>query len=161
MHEQTLAKLRDFIKWLLSWCLKITLYLFTGYISVTGVISGTADASALKVTKLAISGMVPVVGGILSEASESVLVGASVLKNAAGVYGLLALVAVWIAPFLEIGLQYILLKATAALCGGFGSKRASELIQNFSGAMGLLLAMTATICVMLMISTVCFMKGVG
>ena len=156
-----LQKLRDFIKWLVTWLLKIVLYLFTGYMGITGVVSGTADAAALKVTKMAISGMVPVVGGLMSDASESVLVSAGLLKNAAGIYGITALVAIWIAPFLEIGLQYLLLKGTGALCAAFGSKRSSALIQDFSSVMGLLLAMTGAGCVLLLISTVCFMKGVG
>lgn len=159
--ENTLAKLRDFVKWLLSWTLKIILYIFTGYLTITGVVSGTADAAALKATKLTISGMVPVVGGILSDASEAVILGAGVMKNAVGVYGLLAIIATWIAPFLEIGIQYLLLKATAAICGVFGVKGASTLIQDFSTAMGLLLAMTGTVCLLLLISTVCFMKGLG
>lgn len=159
--EDVLKKLRDFVKWLMTWFLKIILYIFTGYMGVTGVISGTADAAAVKATKLTISGMVPVVGGILSDASEAVIVGAGVMKSAVGVYGLLAVTAVWITPFLKIGVQYLLLKATAALCGTFGVKRASDLIQDFSAAMGLLLAMTGTVCFLLLISTVCFMKGVS
>ncbi len=156
-----LQKIKELIKWLITWFLKIVLYLFTGYLGITGVVSGTADAAALKVTKLAISGMVPVVGGLMSDASESVIVSAGVLKNAAGIYGILALIAVWIAPFLEIGVLYLLLKGTGALCAAFGGKRPSGLIQDFSSAMGLLLAMTGTVCVLLLISTVCFMKGVG
>ncbi|MBQ8359114.1 MAG: stage III sporulation protein AE [Oscillospiraceae bacterium] len=159
--NELLQKLRDLLKWLATWFLKIVLYSFTGYMGITGVVSGTADAAALKVTKMAISGMVPVVGGLMSDASESVLVSAGLLKNAAGIYGIVALVAIWIAPFLQIGLQYLLLKATGALCAAFGSKRAAELIQDFSSAMGLLLAMTGTVCILLLISTVCFMKGVG
>lgn len=161
LGEELLKKLRDFVKWLVSWCLKTILYVFTGYISITGVVSGTADQTALKAAKLTISGMVPVVGGILSDASEAVLVGAGVVKNAVGVYGLLAIAAIAIGPFLRIGVQYLLLKLTAAVCGVFGSKRTTELIQDFSAAMGLLLAMTGTVCLLLLISTVCFMKGVG
>ncbi len=155
-----LVKIKDLVKWLVTWFLKIVLYVFTGYMGITGVVSGTADAAALKVTKLAISGMVPVVGGLMSDASETVLVGAGVLKNAAGVYGIIALLAVWIAPFLQIGILYLLLKGTGALCGAIGAKAPSDLIQDFSSAMGLLLAMTGTVCVLLLISTVCFMKGV-
>ena len=37
----------------------------------------------------------------------------------------------------------------------------ANLIAAFSEAMGLLLGMTGSICIMLLISTVCFMKGVG
>lgn len=158
--EDILKKLRDFIKWLMTWGLKIVLYIFTGYIGVTGVVSGTADAAAVKAAKLTISGVVPVVGSILSDASEAILIGAGVMKNAAGVYGLLAILAVWINPFIRIGVQYLLLKVTAAICGVFGTKSASGLINDFSTAMGMLLAVTGASCLLLLISTVCFMKGV-
>lgn len=161
LGEELLKKLREFIKWLVSWCLKAVLYVFTGYMTVTGVVSGTADQAALKATKLTISGMVPVVGGIMSDASEAVLVGAGVVKNAVGVYGMWAIIAIAMGPFLRIGVQYLLLKLTAAVCGVFGNKKTTDLIGDFSAAMGLLLAMAGTVCLLLLISVVCFMKGVS
>ncbi len=161
VNESMLVKIKDFIKGLLSWGLKIILYIFTGYMSITGVVSGTADAATIKAAKLTISGMVPVVGSILSDASESVIVGVGVMKSGAGIYGLLAILAIWISPFLQIGIQYLLLKLTAAVCATFEVKQLSALINAFSTAMGLLLAMTGAVCFMLLISIVCFMKGVG
>lgn len=158
--NDVLQSLRDFVKWLMTWCLKITLYLFTGYIGVTGVISGTTDAAAVKAAKLALSGFVPVVGSIISDASEAILVSAGVMKNAVGIYGFLVIAALWIGPFLRIGFQYILLKITSAVCSVFGTKESISLIRDFSGVLGLLLAMTGTVCLLLLISTVCFMKGV-
>ena len=145
----------------MTWCLKTLLYIFTGYIGITGVVSGTADAAAVKAAKLAISGAVPVVGGILSDASEVVLVTAGTVKNAVGVYGMLAIAAIWLGPFVKIGAHYLLLKGCGLICGVFGSKEHCTLIQDFSSAMGLLLAMTGSVCVMLLVSMVCFMKGAG
>lgn len=159
--EDVLKKLRDFLQWLITWSLKIVLYIFTGYISITGVVSGSADASMVKATKLAISGSVPVVGGILSDASESILVSAGIMKNAAGIYGVLAIIATWIGPFLQIGIQYLLLKVTSAVCGVFGPKQIAGLVQDFSSAMGFILAMVSAISLLLLISLVCFMKGVS
>lgn len=159
--EDLLKNISSTMKWAMTWVLKIILYVFTGYISITGVVSGTTDAAALKAAKLTISGVVPVVGGILSDASEAVLVGAGTVKNAAGIYGLLAVIAVVIGPFLRIGAHYLMLKLTAGICSVFGSKRITGLIESFSGAMGFVLAMTGATCLMLMISTVCFMKGVS
>lgn len=161
LNESLLDKLKSSAKGLSVWGLKTILYVFTGYMTVTGVISGTTDQMALKATKMTISGMVPVVGGILSDASEAVLVSAGAVKNAVGVYGLIALFAIFIGPFLKIGIQYLMLKMTASLCGVFGSKRVTGLISDISGAMGVLLAMTGTGCLLLVISMVCFMKGVS
>ena len=158
---QILDELRKFLKWFMSWGLKIILYVFTGYISITGIVSGSTDAAMLKATKLTISGMVPVVGGILSDASEAVLVSAGLVRNSVGIYGLLAITAIWIGPFLKIGVQYLCMKLTAGICRMVGTKSIAEVVNDFSETMGILLGMTGAMCLIVLISTVCFMKGVG
>ena len=158
---EILKRFQDTIKAFMTWTLKTILYVFTGFISISGVISGTTDAAALKAAKLTISSLVPVVGGILSDASETILVSAAMVKNAAGVYGLFAILAIWIGPFLRIGCQYLMLKGLGSLCGVFSGKSTAGLIESFSVAMGHLLAMTGAVCLTNLVSTVCFMKGVG
>ena len=161
LADDMLCKMRTLTKSLCTWSLKTILYIFTGYISITGVVSGTTDAAALKATKLTISSVVPVVGGILSDASEAVLVSAGLAKNAAGIYGILALFSVTIGPFLRIGAHYLLLKLTSAACQVFADKQHAQLVEDFCSSMGLLLAMTGSVCLLLMISVVCFLRGVG
>lgn len=156
-----MKKMKDFVKWILSWGLKIILYAFGGYVSITGVISGTADQTALKAAKVTIGGMIPVVGNIISDASETILVSAALMKNAVGVYGMIVLIAIVIGPFFKIGVQYLLLKLTASVCGIFCGKSITGLMEDFSAAMGLLLAMTGTMCLLLLISMVCFLRGMG
>ena len=123
--------------------------------------SGTTDAAVLKATKITISSVVPVVGGVLSEASEAVLVSASLMKNAAGLYGIFAVLALFVYPFLKITCHYFLLKLTEAACCILGNDSLTQIAGAFSTAMGLLLGITAAACVMVLVSTVCFMKGVG
>lgn len=159
--EGVLKQLRDFLKWLVSWSMKTVLYIFTGYMSISCVITGGTDKAALKAAKLTISGVVPVVGGIMSDASETILVGAGVVKNAAGVYGVLAVIAILILPFLRVGILYLLLKATAAICGIFSAGKIDEVVHGFSDAMGFLLGMTGTVSLLLLISIVCFLKGMS
>jgi stage III sporulation protein AE len=156
-----MKRLQNLVKSIMTWSLKSILYVFTAYISITGVVSGTTDQAAVKAAKLTISGMVPVVGGILSDASEAVLVGASVVKNTTGISGIMVIIAITVLPFLQIGLQYLCLKLTAAICDVFSDKQISSLIENFSGAVGFLLGMTGAMCLMFLISLVCFLRGVG
>ena len=156
-----LKRFQEGMKSFMTWSLKTVLYIYTGYMAVTGVISGTTDAAALKATKLTISSMIPVVGGILSDASETILVSAATVKNAAGIYGLWAVAAMFLEPLLKIGTHYLLLKALATFTTIFAGKKISGLVDTFSGAMGHILAMTGSVCLMLLVSVVCFMKGVG
>lgn len=159
--EELLKRMKDLLRWCISWSLKTVLTLFTTYMTLTGVISGTTDAAALKATKAAISAAVPVVGGVLSGATETVLVSAGLMKNAAGIYGIFAVLAIAVEPFLRIGIQYGMLKITAAVGGIFGCKEMTDFIGDFCEAMGLMLAMTGGVCTLMLISTVCFLKGVG
>lgn len=159
--EQILKRMGDLLKHLLGWTLKILMIIFTTYLSLTHAVSGTTDAAALKAAKVSMSTFIPVVGGILSDASEAVLVSAGLMKNAAGVYGILAVLAVFLHPFLQIGLHYLILKLTGGVASVFGTTRMTTIIDAFDSAMALLLAMTAASCIMVLISTVCFMKEVG
>lgn len=160
LGNDSLKKLRDLIKTMISWCLKTLITLFTSYIGLTGVISGTTDAAALKAAKAAVSSMVPVVGNILSGASETMLLSAAIFKNTAGLYGIFAVLTIFIHPFLRIFAHYWILKLTGGLCSVFGSGSLSDLIGDFSSAMGFLLAMTGTACFLILLGTACFMKGV-
>lgn len=160
LGDESLKRLQDFSKWITVWSMKAIMYVYTGYMTITGVISGTVDASALKAAKLAISSAVPVIGGLLSDASETVLVGAGIMKNTVGIYGLFVMISLWIGPFLKIGVQYLLLKITGAVAGMFTSKRITELLGDFTGAMGMLLSMIGVQTLLLIVSTVCFMRGV-
>ena len=159
--EALLKRMKDLLKWVMGWCLKTVLTVFTAYMGITGAVTGTADAAVLKAAKTAISTAVPVVGGVLSNAAESVLAGAALMKSAAGIYGILAMLAIFLEPFLRIGIQYLMLKITAAVTGIFGCKEMTDLIGDFSEAMGFLLAMTGSVCVLELIGIVCFLKGVG
>lgn len=159
-NEDILRRIADCIKSSNTWILKTLLTVFTTYLSISSVVSGTTDAVTLKAAKVAISSVVPVVGGILSDASEAVLISVGIARNAAGIYGILAVIAVFLEPFLRIFSNYIILKTTGAVCSIFSGKTTTALNDAFSTAMGFLLAVMGGTCIMLLISTICFMRSV-
>lgn len=159
--EGRLVRVRELTGWVIQTLLKGIMYLFTAYLTITGLISGSADAAALKAAKATLSGAVPVVGGIISDASESVLAAAGVLKSSAGVFGMLAVIAIALAPFVRIAVEYLAMRLTAAVGGAFGSPAHTQLLSAVSTAMGYLLAMTGSCALMALISSCCFMKAVS
>ena len=152
LPENRLGALAEALKKVITWILTTVLLAFTVYLSVVRVVSGSADAAALKVAKAAISGVVPVVGSILSEASETVLAGAGMLKNTIGVFGMLGILALCAHPFLHLGVQYLLYKLTAFLAAAVGAPSLCKLIDGLGGAFGLILGMTGSCALLLLIS---------
>lgn len=152
LPENRLGALAEALKKVITWILTTVLLAFTVYLSVVRVVSGSADAAALKVAKAAISGAVPVVGSILSEATETVLAGAGMLKNTIGVFGMLGILAACAHPFLQLGVQYLLYKLTAFLASTVGAPSLCKLIDGLGGAFGLVLGMTGSCAFLLLIS---------
>ena len=148
LPEHRLGKLRDFLKWLLVTLLKWVLYGFSAFLTATGIFAGAVDAQKLRAARTVISGMSPVVGGLVSEASQSILTAAGTLKNAVGLYGMLAVLAICLGPFLKLWLHYLTLKLAAALCGTVGAGRVSGLLEKLSETMGVLVSMTGVSCVL-------------
>ena len=97
--------------------------------------AGGADAATVKAAKFTISNLVPVVGGVISDTAETLLAGASVLRNAAGVFGMLAVLGICVVPFLNLGVHYLMYKCTAALAAtASGNGRITGLIESLGAA---------------------------
>ena len=159
--NDSLKQMAGLIRWAVTNGMKVLLMVFTGFITVSGVISGSADAATVKAAKMTLSGMVPVVGSIIGDASETVLVSAGILRSSVGVFGMLAVLGICAAPFLQIGLHYLVLKLTAAISGIVGDKILASLIDAIGVAMGFVVAMTGSCALVLLISCVCSMKAVS
>lgn len=156
-----LKRLGGLIKWLITIVLSAVLLIFVGYLNLSGVISGGADAATVKAAKFTISNLVPVVGGVISDTAETLLAGASVLRNAAGVFGMLAVLGICVVPFLNLGAHYLLYRCTAALAATVsGNGRVTGLIEALGAAFGLILAMTASCAVLLMVAMVSAVSAV-
>lgn len=158
--QSGLEKLRELTGWVIQTALKAVMTLFTAYLAITGIFSGGADEMTLKAAKAALSGALPVVGGIVSDASQSVLASAATIKNAAGIFGMLAALAIGLLPFARIALQYLALKLCTALSGMMAVPEHVKLLGALSSAMGYMLAMTGSAILMTLISCCCFMKVV-
>ena len=144
LSHDLLDNLGQFIKWITTGSLKLILTIFIAYLSISGAISGSVDAVALKTAKFAVSGSVPVVGGIISDATESMLAGMVTIKNSLGIIGLLGVVAICIIPFLQVGINYLIFKAGTAAFSPICSPPIRKLMTGIGDSLGLMLGMLGT-----------------
>ena len=150
----SLKKIGTGIRKGVSWALTALLLAFTGFLTVSGAASGAADALTVQLTRSAIATAVPVVGSILSDATGAVLAGAGMLKSAVGVFGLLAVLAICLTPFVTMAVQYLLYKLAAFLAGTVTEEPLAELIDALGSAFGLMLGMTGSCALALLISII-------
>ena len=118
LPQSRLKELADGIKTLITWALSAILAAFVGFLSLSGLLAGSADRVAVRVGKSVISGAVPIVGGILSEATEALLAGAGALRSTLGVLGVFAVLSLCLAPLLRLTVQYLLYRGILLRYGG-------------------------------------------
>lgn len=159
--NEGLKRMAATLKWAVTTVLTGVLILFVTYLTISGVIAGTTDAMTVKAAKFTMSSMVPVVGGILSDAAETVLAGAGVLKNTVGVFGMLVVIGICLVPFLQLGFHYLTYKVSSALSASLSGSRVAALIDQIGGAFGLILGMTGSCALLLMISMVSAVSVAG
>lgn len=161
LQEPRLGAVAGGMKKIITWVLTTTVFLVTLYLSVARVLTGGADAAAIKLTKSAISGAVPVVGSIVADAAETVLAGTAMLKNTVGIFGVLGVLGLCALPFLQLGIQYLLYKGASFLVSAMGVDWLSKLIDGLGGAFGLILGMAGSCAVLVLISILCFLGVVS
>lgn len=149
-----LRGIADGIKNITSGALKLILTVFTAYLTIAGGVSGSVDRVALKTAKFAVSGAVPVVGGVISDATETVLSGAALLRGSIGIFGMLCVTAICIVPFLRAGVSYLCYKAGAGVLSPLCSSSLRQMLDGVGTGFGMLLGMLSTCCLILYLELV-------
>ena len=156
-----LATVQKFFKWTCGTLMTAMTMAFTAYINMVGAIGAAVDTAAVKTARSFISGVLPVVGGMISDASAMILSAAGVVKNCAGVYGLIAVASMCVGPFALLSVKMLMLKAVSACTESLQVTKLSALYSGLASAMGLLLGLLGSCGIMLFISLTAGMKAVN
>ena len=161
LHAGRLSGIAQGLHKAATWLLSGSLLLFTGYLSLSGAFASSADSLTLRMARSAIGTAIPVVGGIISDAADTILAGAGVLRQSVGIVGTLTILATCILPFLKLGVQYLLLKLSAFFAAAVAPEPLVKLLHALSSAFGLVLGMTGATAAMLLISVASSVKVVS
>ena len=156
-----LTGIQKLCKWVAGTMMTGMTLAFTAYINMIGVIGSAVDTTAVKTARSFISGTLPVVGGMISDASAMVLSAAGVVKSCAGVFGLVAVGIMCAGPFALLSVKMLLLKGVSAVADSMDSGRLSSLFSGLGSAMALLLGLLGSCGIMLFISLTAGMKAVN
>ena len=137
--------------------LAFTQLFFTAVFAAVGLAVATAAGVPLKETTFNTT----VVGGILSDAAETLLAGAGVLRGGIGIFGTLGVLAICAYPFLHLGIQYLLYRGAGFLAEAAGGGPLPKLIGGLGSAFALVLGMTASCAAVIIVAIAAAMGAAG
>ena len=139
--EFRVEKLADLFRTVIMSLIGLSSTVFLALIGLGGMSGATVDGLSARAVKYAASTFVPVVGGMLSDAYETMAGGALLLKNAFGLVGMLIIIVLLAAPAVKIFVVYLLYKFTAAIVEPLGEKQATEMLSRVGDSFLLVFAM--------------------
>ena len=147
-----LKGLSELIGSVLNFSLGLMLTVFTGFITINRVAASVGDAAAGKTVKFTVSNAVPIVGKIISDSADLVISFSHVIKTAFGVFGIIGVVLIFLAPVVRIGARLLVLKLTAALSETLGNTRLTGLLSSFASAATYIFSINICVCVFMVVS---------
>jgi len=136
-----------------AWVLSCAAALFSGFLGLRGVLANAADSMTVRGIKLAMKSAVPIVGGALSEAYASIAGSLSLLKNAIGIFGILALALLNLPVLAELLLWIAAFKAAGLAAQLLALEGLDELLEGFARALVLLAVLVLLAALLMMVCT--------
>lgn len=151
--ELKLDGLSDIIKKSVFGTLSFAAAIFSTILSLKGIMAISSDNLISKGIKLAVNSAVPVVGGAISEAYSSIVGSLSLLKNAVGMFGIVAVSVINLPVILELLFWILGLKLTSVFASLLGDDKSCTLINVITSALTIINVMILFGAVIFIIST--------
>ncbi|MGO1818604.1 MAG: stage III sporulation protein AE [Senegalia sp. (in: firmicutes)] len=130
----------------------ISLTIFMGVMTIQGVSSSQLDGLTIRTAKFAINNFVPIVGGFLSDAMDTVLGCSLLLKNSIGIIGVVVLFLIIIIPALKLLSLIFVYRLAVAIIEPISDERIVDGLIETSKSIIILLGLLLTVTVMFIIS---------
>lgn len=124
-----LTAVSDVIRKTMTTVLAFAASLFTAFLSLKSVIAVSTDSLVIKGVRMA-SSFVPVVGGALGEAYNSVFASISLLKNAIGIYAIVAFLVTGIPVVINLALWVLTLRISQSVAELLDCSVCSDILRN-------------------------------
>lgn len=140
---------RKTVKWTLCFCMSI----FAAFLTMKSIVSVAEDNISNKVAKFAINNFVPLVGGALSDAYQTVISCVALLKSGIGVVAVITVFSIFLPAVSRCLIWQLVLAISTAVCEVFEIKKTCSLLNSLAAVISVMCAILLSIMVIYIIST--------
>lgn len=134
------------------WIMSLISTVFVGILSIQTAINASADNLAMRTAKFIVGSAVPVAGTALAEALTTVTASMGLLKASVGVYGVVALIFIFLPLIAELLIWRIVLMINTCVAELFSLPKISGLLKSVDAVMSVLIGLLLLTAAMFIIS---------
>lgn len=99
---------------IITFIVSATFTIFIGILTIYGL-STKIDGLSIRTAKFAVDTLIPIVGGFLSDAVDTVIGSSAILKNGIGIIGLIVLVMIILLPIIKVTVLLLIYSVIGAI----------------------------------------------
>ncbi|MCC8192986.1 MAG: stage III sporulation protein AE [Ruminococcus sp.] len=145
------------LKTISKWILGLISSIFIGVISIQGIIGQASDALGTRAIKFAASSFIPVVGGAVSDAYQTVVSSMSYIKSGVGIVGIIAIIFSVLTPVVTVVILKAVLSITKGISTFFGQQNISCLLGGINSVLSIILGILACFTLIFIVATAVMM----
>ena len=134
-----------------NWLLGCLMVAFLGIMSVQGMLGSAYDSASVETVRYAVDNLMPIVGGEVADTLDVLISSALLVKNAAGVTGLILLLQISLEPVLHLVAVMLMLRIISALTEPVAEGPVLSCMNQFSEVMRCLLVAIVCAAVLFMV----------
>ena len=155
-----IKKLGKLLNQISVWILSFVFTIFVGVLTIQGAMTSSFDGLSVRTAKFALDQFVPVVGKMLSQSMDTIVGCSLLLKNAAGVAGLIIIGMLCLAPGMKILALMLLYKLSGALLEPITDQRIVDCLDGIGSVLNVLFITVVGIALMFFL-TIALIIGTG
>lgn len=121
-----IKRLAGYIRKIALFAIGICVLLFSGLSAVQGIVTVSADGVLTKAAKYSVGNFVPIIGGFAADSLDLIRSCCMVIKSAAGVFGIIAVLIIVSVPIIKLAAAAAVYKLAAAVTEPLGNDNISD-----------------------------------
>ncbi|MGQ9823410.1 MAG: stage III sporulation protein AE [Desulfotomaculales bacterium] len=119
--------------------------IFLGILAIRGAAAGVGDGITLRAAKFAVDAFVPFVGGFFADAFDAIISSSLLIKNAAGIAGMVAGLLIMSLPLLKILALALIYRLAGALVQPVGEGQVVDCLNDLGSSLLMVFAAVAIV----------------
>jgi len=148
-----ISGLASFAKSFVFWGLGLCITVFFGILTIQSMVSNAADTVTMKTAKFMVGSFVPVIGGAIGDALNTVVGCANLLKTATGAYAIIVFILAYLPPILECIIWILVIEIAVAIAEILSIGGMQKFLKAIKEALSIMIALVLTCSLALIIST--------
>ena len=156
-----LSGISSYIRSALNWIFIFIMTVLVTILFFQNILASSADTVAARAIKFSVTSFVPVVGGVIGDASRTIMGSIQAVKSITGIFGVLVIIATLLPPLITVVLHKLMLKISGAVALILGMDRQSNFFKEMNSLLDITLAIMISVAVVFIFDITIFIKTVS